>query len=338
MTNYFSFHHALHTWYQAHGRRELPWRNTDDPYTIWVSEIMLQQTQVKTVLERFYHPFLTAFPTVHALAEAPESAVMKQWEGLGYYMRARNLHACARQIVREHNGRFPDDPKALERLPGIGKNTAHAIAAFAYHVPVPVMEANLKRVLSRIFAIRDVSSASGIKQLWNRAHKLLDQDNPFDYNQAMMDIGATICTKSRPLCTDCPANSVCKGKDDPEAYPAPKRKKPTPVRERVILVITNAEGAYYLYKRTTRFLGGLYGFPEMEIADGLALLEDVTHRDLGHITQTYSHFQLQAELYLVDYAALSEKAPDLPPGDWYAKDAIVELPLSTADIKVSALL
>jgi A/G-specific adenine glycosylase len=223
-----TFHAALARWYQTHGRHDLPWRTTDDPYHIWLSEVMLQQTQVATVRDRFYAPFLAKFPSVAALAAAPEAAVMKAWEGLGYYSRARNLHKAAKQVsgarcqvpallTKTWNAR----PETLLSLPGIGRNTASAILAFAYHQPVAILEANVKRIIARVFALTQPNDA----ELWAGAEALLNRDEPFNYNQAMMDIGALICTPKNPNCNACPASSICKGKIAPEKYPTPKTKK-----------------------------------------------------------------------------------------------------------------
>src|SRR5471030_2980369 len=171
-----AFHQHLHQWYNLHGRKQLPWRTTDDPYAIYISEIMLQQTQVKTVLERYYFPFLQRFPTLAALTAAPQDDVLNAWQGLGYYNRALNLHKAAKRCGEQ----LPGTAEALMSLPGIGRNTAHAIAAFGYRQPVTVMEANVRRVLSRIFAL----SCPDEKTLWDKAGALLDKGNPFDYNQA----------------------------------------------------------------------------------------------------------------------------------------------------------
>lgn len=222
--NITDFHARLHRWYKKHGRLSLPWRNTRDPYHIYLSEIMLQQTQVATVLERYYHPFLKRFPTLKSLAAAPLKDVLKAWEGLGYYTRAGNLHKAALLSCKN----FPKDVEGLIALPGIGKNTAHAIAAFAYHQPVPVMEANVKRVLCRVFALKTPDD----KILWEKADELLDRKNPFDYNQAMMDIGSYVCTKRAPKCSECPLNKLCLGQTNPLLYPEPKQKKKVPLRKK----------------------------------------------------------------------------------------------------------
>lgn len=286
---------------------------------------MLQQTQVQTVLERFYHPFLAAFPTLQALADAPEDAVMKQWEGLGYYTRARNLHRAARQSAPT----LPKTYDELLRLPGIGQNTAHAIMAFAYHRPFAVMEANVKRVLHRMFALKIATPA----ELWKHAQTLLDAHHPFDYNQAMMDVGAIVCTPKSPDCAHCPASSICLGKQDPLAYPTPKEKRKTPIRTKNILVLKDASSRYFLTPRTTRFLGGLYGFIELEKHQQRYeryRLRDA--RKLGPVTQTYSHFQLQAEVYELSLDTRMNASC------WFNLEDIASLPLSKADIKIVKLL
>lgn len=322
------FHARLHAWYSTSGRHSLPWRNTSDPYAIYLSEIMLQQTQVQTVLERFYFPFLARFPTLQSLAEAEEQEVLSAWQGLGYYTRARNLHKAA----QASGGVLPDSVEELMELPGIGRNTAHAIAAFAYHQPVAVMEANVRRVVSRIFALKDASEA----ELFDKAAQLLDRRNPFDYNQAMMDIGALVCKKQAPLCGECPANSICQGKISPQDYPQAKRKKTPPVRCRTIIVLQNQKGHYYATPRTTRFLHGLYHFIELESKittfqhAGNNYRLDRPHF-LGHIRQQYSHFTLEAEVFLLTVQGAGDK-------HWYDATSLRALPFSKAEEKICALL
>jgi A/G-specific adenine glycosylase len=309
------FHAKLHKWYAKHGRRDLPWRNTRDAYAIYLSEIMLQQTQVKTVLERFYHPFLERFPTLKDLACASHKDVLSQWQGLGYYSRAGNLHKTA----QASKGVLPDTVDELLALPGIGKNTAHAVASFAFNVPVPVMEANVKRVICRIFAIKQPTDA----ELWARADQLMDKKHPFDYNQAMMDIGAMVCTKRAPDCPHCPANSICKGQAAPEKYPAQKVKKVVPIRKKSITVLTDAKGNYAASPRETRFLGGLYHFEESE---GKGAGEKI-----GEIEQSYSHFTLQADIYV-------DKAQSKSNRHFYSFHELKALPMSMAEKKILRLL
>ncbi len=320
-SHYSNIHTAIYNWYEANGRKDLPWRNADDAYPIYLSEIMLQQTQVKTVLDRFYFPFLERFPTLESLANAPLEDVLKQWEGLGYYTRARNLHKTATLTAPK----LPDTFDALIALPGIGKNTAHAILAFAHHQPVPVMEANVKRILCRFFSLKTPKDA----ELWELAFKLLDTTQPFIYNQAMMDIGATLCTPKNPACEKCPLNSECSGKTTPELYPTPKAKKKEKIRNRAIIVYQNQAGEYYIYQRTTRFLNGLYGFFEYE-APSDKILKDAAK--LGSIKQIYSHFTLKADVYL------SHNTPDSNQGQWVSEESFKTLAFSKADHKIIALL
>jgi A/G-specific adenine glycosylase len=322
------FHTAIRAWYAAHGRAELPWRRTSDAYAIYISEVMLQQTQVQTVLARYYFPFLIRFPTLQALAEADVEEVLKAWEGLGYYTRARNLHRAA-QIAAPA---LPDSVEALMALPGIGRNTAHAICAFAYHQPVAIMEANVKRVLHRLTAHTQMSD----KELWVLADALMDRAHPYDYNQAIMDIGATICTPTSPACGICPLMDACAGRGDPLAYPQKRVKKVIPVRLKRILVC-EVNKRFFATPRTGALLGGLYGFPEYE-REGEMLFQGKPCEGvltlLGEIEQTYSHFRLKAQVY--------HKSGDLADmtdiRDWHTREEMALLPLSGADHKVLRLL
>ncbi len=284
-----SIHRKIRHWYTRYGRTDLPWRNTADPYAIWLSEVMLQQTQVKTVLERYYFPFLEKFPTLEALGNAQLDEVLKMWEGLGYYNRAKNLHKTA-QILTQAQGAAPALPSKIEeliKLPGIGKNTAHAVAAFAFRQPVPVMEANVRRILCRIHAMKDADE----KALWQIACEMVDRQNPFEYNQAMMDIGATLCTSKAPRCEACPFESICQGKSDPERYPRKKRRT-VPTKEQYIMInLYNNKLA--LSQRQGKFLHGLWGFDAIEVP--LCAAEEV-----GEVTHTYTHFKLRCKVYLYD--------------------------------------
>lgn len=308
-------HLSLLQWYEANGRHDLPWRITQDPYPIYISEIMLQQTQVKTVLERFYFPFLKRFPTLNDLADADVDDVLKMWEGLGYYTRARNLHAAARQC----NGELPKSAQELIKLPGIGQSTAHAIAAFAHREPLPILDANVKRIVHRYYALSERND----KKLWEYAYTLFDPAHPFEYNQAMMDVGATICLSKKPLCPLCPFEKSCKGKSSPLAFPSPKTKKMKPVRSRNIIVYQK-EDHYALIQRRTRFLSGLWGFYESEE------LPEGNLKMLGEITQHYSHFTLRADLFLCEENTLPEGY------EWFSLEEIAHLSLSRADHKVIA--
>ena len=318
----------LEDWYGKHGRKDLPWRNTRDPYAIYISEIMLQQTQVKTVLERFYHPFLKRFPTLDSLKKTSITEVLKAWEGLGYYSRARNLHRAAVAAAPA----MPDTVDGLMALPGIGRNTAHAIASFAFNLPVPVMEANVKRILHRVLAKEKLNDA----QLFEAAATLLGANDPFIHNQAMMDIGATLCTPKSPQCLICPLNIACKGKTDPERYPAPKRKKAVPVREKIILAARDAAGKLYLKAGSKNLLGGLYAFAQFDPASSISWQKKKYPLKglpkIGSVTHTYSHFRLEGNVHLLQ---LTEKKTG---PHWHTPDEIHRLPLSKADHKTLALL
>lgn len=311
------FHRNLQSWYKKHGRHDLPWRNTSDPYAIYISEIMLQQTQVETVRSRFYEPFLKKFPNFSALAKASTEDVLSAWQGLGYYRRAGHAHKAAKQA----QGIFPTSVEELMVLPGIGRNTAHAVAAFAYHTPVPVMEANVKRVICRVFALKEPNES----ELWEKAELLLNHDKPFDYNQAMMDIGSMVCTKRAPTCSICPAAVMCRGKMNPEAYPALKAKKQVPIRQRHIVVEVDKSGNVRAVPRNTAFLQGMYCFNELEKPPVKAA------KAIGEIEQSYSHFTLQAKIYLHRQSALFSK-------DAYNFTRLQSLPMSMAEKKILQLL
>jgi len=288
----------------------LPWRNTHDAYEIWISEIMLQQTQVKTVLERYYFPFLSRFPTLQALANASIDEVLKAWEGLGYYTRARNLHKCAQMCRTE----LPKSAKELELLVGIGKSTAHAIASFAYGEALPILDANVKRILYRYFAIFQATP----KELWEYSYKLFDKDNAYDFNQAMMDLGAMVCTAKNPKCCECPFEKECQGKDAPHLYPTPKPKKQKPIKTPCIVVYQYGE-KFALFQSQKRLLGGLWGFKQEENKPPQSKM-------LGKVTHHYSHFGLQCE------AVISHQK--IPLAQWFSLEEIEALALSGVDKKV----
>lgn len=324
-----AFHRALHQWYRTYGRTDLPWRHTHDAYAIYISEIMLQQTQVATVLQRFYHPFLMRFPTLQALADAPLEDVLHAWQGLGYYTRAANLHKAAQLAAPT----LPRDAESLMALPGIGRNTAHAIAAFAFGAKVPVMEANLRRVLHRIFAREKASDA----ELWDMAFSLLDEQQSFDYNQAMMDLGAMICTPRNPRCGDCPAANICQGKDSPERFPTPKAKAKTPTRKTRTLICMDASGKLYARPRTTRLLGGLYEFPSADIASDSVTFGNETYffeqaTPLGRARQVYSHFTLETDVFLLSLPRSMRGT------HWHQRPHFAKLAISGLESKILALL
>ncbi len=302
---------AIYAWYQKNGRHDLPWRQTTDAYKIYLSEIMLQQTQVKTVLERFYFPFLERFPTLESVAVAPLDDVLKMWEGLGYYTRARNLHHTALTC----KGVLPQNPEELGGLRGIGKSTAHAICSFAYHQALPILDANVKRVLCRYFAL----STKDEKVLWEKAWKLLHVKHPYEHNQAMMDIGAMICTPKNPNCLACPLEFTCKGKNAPESYPKAVKKAKVPTKKRFALVVFQ-EGKLGLIQRTERLLHGLWGFVQLDE-------KPTTVQSLGSVSHTYSHFKLELEIIQTDALHVNVDG-------YFTEEEIENLALSTVDKKI----
>jgi A/G-specific adenine glycosylase len=329
--NIKSVHTLVLTWYQHRGRHHLPWRNTSDPYAIYLSETMLQQTQVATVERDYYPRFLKRFPTIQHIANAQPEDVLQQWQGLGYYRRAKHLHEAARACAPT----LPANVTSLMALKGIGRNTAHAIMAFAHREPYAIMEANVKRIITRIYALTHPNDA----QLWRYAEALLDHTHPFEWNQAMMDIGAMICTPKTPQCALCPLESICQGKASPHAYPEPKPRKRTPMRNQHIIIAHDCKTQRILMlPRSTDFLHGLYGFIETDSTDthvhyaGHSQTINTLH-PLGCIRQVYSHFTLLADVWLWDIPP--EIAPSI--NAWYSYAQARALPSSRADDKALEL-
>jgi A/G-specific adenine glycosylase len=260
-----SFADALIDWQKQHGRHQLPWQGTRDAYRIWLSEIMLQQTQVATVIP-YYARFLNSFPDVAALAAAPTETVMAHWSGLGYYTRARNLHRCAQQVVSNHAGRFPSDPETLASLPGIGKSTAAAIAAFAYGARAAILDGNVKRVFCRVFGVEGFPGQAAVeKHLWQRAEAMLPAREIEAYTQGLMDLGATLCTRTRPACDRCPMQSRCiaHASGRTAELPARKPKKAIPEKSTVMLVVVH-KGEILMEQRPPEGIwGGLLSLPEL---------------------------------------------------------------------------
>ncbi len=259
----------LPAWYRVH-KRDLPWRGAS-PYAVWVSEIMLQQTQVMTVIPYFTR-FLEHFPTVEALAAAPLEEVLKYWAGLGYYARARNLHRAAQKVVEQFGGRVPDTPEEIETLPGIGRYTAGAILSIAYNLPRPLVDANVIRVLSRIFGLRgDPKSAANQAALWSLAEQLVPTDAPGDFNQALMELGALVCEPVEPKCEGCPVLAVCVAGNspDPSALPEIPPGRATVAVTHSAALIRDEAGRVLIVQRPPHGLwGGLWEFPRVVCASG----------------------------------------------------------------------
>lgn len=262
-------------WQRTHGRHNLPWQNTRDPYRVWLSEIMLQQTQVSAVIE-YYQRFLSHFPDVARLAQATHEAVMAQWAGLGYYARARNLHACAQRIMTDWNGHFPPDAAGLATLPGIGPSTAAAIAAFCYGERAAILDGNVKRVFARYFAVEgDPTQRATEVRLWQLARDELptlktcekDPEAMARYTQGQMDLGATLCTRSRPRCIECPLSKECMAFNTgrTEELPWPRQRKVLPERSTGMLVAFRDDHLLLEQRPNTGIWGGLWSLPEFEV-------------------------------------------------------------------------
>ena len=294
-----AFAGRLIAWQKTAGRHDLPWQKTRDPYLIWLSEIMLQQTQVATVIP-YFERFLARFPTLRDLAEAPLDAVIEHWAGLGYYARARNLHRCAQQLVAVDGGKWPISTMQLSALPGIGRSTAAAIAAFAFGQRAAILDGNVKRVLCRHFGIEGFPGQAAVERdLWALAERLLPDDDIEAYTQGLMDLGATVCTRSRPRCGACPLASTCQAQlagrqgDLPATRPRPKR----PERRAGFVLISDGRRLLLERRPPHGLWGGLLVPPEGEAAAVLARfgLDAEEQRELAPLKHAFTHFRLTLE-------------------------------------------
>ncbi len=303
-------------WYRR-SHRVLPWRETSDPYAVWVSEVMLQQTQVRTVIP-YFERFMARFPTVEALARAPLEEVLSLWKGLGYYSRARNLHRGAQAAVDRYQGNLPDDPRELQRLPGIGRYTAGAISSIAFGVRVPVLDGNVIRVLCRLFAIEEDPSGTRTRnRLWRMAELLVPEDDPGTFNQALMELGALICTPARADCLVCPVREPCAASrlPDPTALPVRPRKRARPEVRAVCLAVWNKKHDALLFglRPTRGLLGGLWELPSGSAARDESVEEAarrISRQRLGRdleprirperITHLFTHLKLILEVASCD--------------------------------------
>jgi len=305
-------------WFDEHGRKHLPWQRDPTPYRVWVSEIMLQQTQVATVIP-YYERFMARFPDLATLADAPLDDVLAHWSGLGYYARARNLHRCAQVIRDRHGGAFPTDIESVESLPGIGRSTAGAILSLALGQHHPILDGNVKRVLARAFAVGGWPGRSAVlARLWALSARVTPSEGTDRFNQAMMDLGATLCTRSRPDCARCPVADGCAGlaSGDPARYPGRKPKKETPVRRTIMLAARDADGAFLLERRPpTGIWGGLWSLPEIASLDDVAArLADRALEPAGEgasvarLRHTFSHCHLDIDVHLLPVRPLPARA------------------------------
>ena len=346
-----SHHKSLLAWYAKFGR-DLPWRRSRDPYTIWVSEIMLQQTQVKTVLP-YYQRWLSQFPTIEQLASADLQQVLKAWEGLGYYTRARNLHACAQAIMQHHGGAFPTQLEDVLALPGIGRTTAGGILSAAFNQPLAILDGNVKRVLARLEAL-PVPPAKATKQLWELSEALLDRENPRDFNQALMDLGATICTPKNPSCRSCPWTIHCQAYNRGIQSQLPMRETSSPLPHKnigVAVIWNNQQQILIDRRRPEGLLGGLWEFPggkielgetveeciKREILEELGIEIEVGDR-LITIDHAYSHFRVTLNVHHCRYLTGIPQPIESDEIRWVTLEEIDQFPFPKANSQIIAAL
>lgn len=343
----------------AKNQRPLPWRKRYEPYEVWVSEIMLQQTQVETALP-YFERWMKTFPSIASLAKADEKKVLKAWEGLGYYSRARNLHETAKLIIKEHGGRFPSDFETIRTLKGIGPYTAGAIASIAFNQDRPIVDGNVLRVLSRVYAIsKPIDVPKNTEIFWTLQEKLIPKGKARFFNQALMELGALVCSKSNPSCAICPIQKFCKAyqNNEVEKYPVRAKKKKT-VKVVASALVLNKNGKYLIHKRPLgKIMGGLWEFPEWKLTRNKALslkkIEALTLKNLredfgdhtaelkpvGRIKRNYTH-HLET-LHVFQAAANGLK----PSGDrknwesaWITPQEFSKYPFSSAHAKIAKLL
>jgi A/G-specific adenine glycosylase len=313
-------------WQQSHGRNALPWQGTRDPYRVWLSEVMLQQTQVSTVLD-YYARFLERFPDVRALADAGEDDVFGLWSGLGYYSRARNMHRCAKDVVALHGCEFPRSAELLETLPGIGRSTAAAIASFCFGERVAILDGNVKRVLTRVLAFDgDLASSANERVLWGHAQSLLPTRSLREamprYTQGLMDLGATICTSRNPSCLLCPVRELCAARaaGTQDNYPVKTRKLKRTAQALWVLRARSGEGGVWLEKRpATGIWAGLYCLPVFESRDALQAALPAKLRARLQDRESFLHVLTHKDLHL--HPVEIELPPSAVPqatGAWFA--------------------
>jgi A/G-specific adenine glycosylase len=334
-------------WYATH-RRRLPWRETSDPYAIWVSEVMLQQTQVTTVIP-YYRRFMDRFPTAADLAGADIQEVFKQWEGLGYYSRARHLHRAAAMVVSCFEGQVPDDPAAFRSLPGVGDYIAAAVLSIAFGRVIPVVDGNVKRVLARLFEMDTPVNQSGAHKIFQvPAERFICPRRPADFNQAMMELGALICRPKNPACGACPMAGLCRAYRHRTTAVYPKRHSPRKIPHRHLAIgVIRKNGKILVVQRPSHgLLGGLWEFPAVPgnaeqtdskaVAENLAVetgLEIVVDRRLTRIRHAYSHFTLSADVYLCRHVAGRVRLNTAQAHRWVTLRSLARLPLHKANHK-----
>ncbi len=332
-----SFSATVIAWQQQHGRHALPWQQTRDAYRVWLSEIMLQQTQVAAVIP-YYQRFLVRFPDVQSLAAAPSEEVMAHWSGLGYYTRARNLQRCAQRVVAQYGGVFPNDPALLQDLPGIGRSTAAAIAAFSYGARAAILDGNVKRVFARVFGIDGYPGAKPIEDaMWRRAVALLPEQGVESYTQGLMDLGATLCVRGKPSCHRCPLAQRCVAlaTDRVGLLPVRKPKKAIPEKQSTMLVIVDQRQVLLEQRPDSGIWGGLLSLPEITPGDNLELAVARATAAIGEVascealrpfTHVFTHFKLQISPFQITLARRAQVVAEAGQV-WYPAERLADAPL-----------
>ncbi len=338
----------LLTWF-AENSRDLPWRKNRTPYRVWVAEVMLQQTQVETVKD-YYVRFLARFPDVEALAAASLDDVLKSWEGLGYYSRARSLHRAAQQLIKDHAGKLPSDIDALRALPGIGAYTAGAIASIAFNHPAPAVDGNVRRVIARVLALPTPTP----KELESAVHLWLSEQTPGAFNEALMELGALLCSPKSPRCLLCPWRSLCQARQlgEPNAYPAPRKRKPLPHYDVSAAVTVREDGRVLVARRRLDdMLGGLWEFPGGKRQDGESL-EAALQRELQEemaidvavgarltmVHHAYTHFRITLYAFECRLVKGNPRCIECEDFRWATIDEIHDLPMAVTDRKIAQII
>jgi len=321
------FARSILDWYDKFGRKQLPWQQDKTAYKVWLSEIMLQQTQVATVIP-YYERFLEHFPTVESLANAPQDEVLHLWTGLGYYARARNLHKAAKVVVEQYGGEFPLTLEEMNALPGVGRSTAAAVLSSVHKLPHAILDGNVKRTLARSFAVEGWPGQKKVEnQLWEIAEQHTPKVDTDKYNQAMMDMGAMVCTRSKPKCTLCPIESLCTAnrQGNPLDYPGKKPKKQKPEKETWFVIVKHNQELWLAQRPQTGIWGGLFCFPESPTADIEPVLEGLGIREAMVASKdveiafrhTFSHYHLDITPIVVTLNQLPTMMMEESKGLWY---------------------
>jgi len=327
-----NFQTKLLAWFDQYGRKHLPWQHNKTPYRVWISEIMLQQTQVSTVIP-YFERFMATFPNLASLAKAPENAVLHLWAGLGYYSRARNLQLAAKKIMTDFDGQFPDTLTALQTLPGIGPSTAGAILAIAFNQQATILDGNVKRVLARLHGITaPINEKATENALWQLATHYTPKERVADYTQAMMDLGATFCTRSKPQCPACPFKKNCIAQQEALTHVIPQKKiaKKIPTKEATFLILKNDKLVLLCKRPSTGIWGGLYSLPELNGQPDIATINKLCQKQfnltaidfkpLSPFRHTFSHYHLHIYPVIVETKKARAKIMEDDQQIWYNPD------------------